>query len=103
MDINYLLSREQQSLYMAEISLSSTARLAHRAFAKAYGALLVDVGFPHRSSDPSRRWMLTQSPRQEGEALVSEWENEGGSIRQRLLPTLRLATVNGNPGRMPRS
>lgn len=49
MDLNYLLSREQYSLYMAATSLSTSARAAHRAFAHEYGLLLVAAGFPHRS------------------------------------------------------
>jgi hypothetical protein len=50
MDINYLLGREQYALNLAETSLSTSARVAHRAFAKAYGALIAETGFPHRDS-----------------------------------------------------
>jgi hypothetical protein len=50
MDLNYLLGREQYALHLAETSLSTSARMAHRAFAKAYGALIAETGFPHRDS-----------------------------------------------------
>jgi hypothetical protein len=45
MDLNYLLGREQYALHLAETSLSTNARMAHRAFAKAYGALIAETGF----------------------------------------------------------
>jgi hypothetical protein len=47
MDINYLLRREQQSLARAKSSPSRAARAAHRAFARAYGILLVKSSYPH--------------------------------------------------------
>jgi len=48
MDINYILSREQISLHNSLNSPSMEARIAHTAFAKAYGKLLKGSPFPHR-------------------------------------------------------
>ena len=44
MDINYLLSPEQQSLIRAGAP-SRSARAVHRGYAKAYGRLLKATGF----------------------------------------------------------
>ena len=52
MDINYILGREQTSLYNASVASSAPARIAHEGLAKAYGALLAANAFPHRQ--PSR-------------------------------------------------
>jgi hypothetical protein len=51
MDLNYILGREQHALHMAATSKSASARVAHRAFAKAYGLIVAASGFPHRDSD----------------------------------------------------
>lgn len=48
MDINYILGREQTSLYNALQAHSAPARIAHEKLAAAYGQLLADSGFPHR-------------------------------------------------------
>ena len=48
MDVNYILSREQISLHNSLNSPSMSARIAHAAFAKAYGKLLKESPFPHR-------------------------------------------------------
>ncbi len=48
MDMNYILRREQISLHNAQTSPSRSARIAHRAFAAAYGAMLGRSSFPHR-------------------------------------------------------
>lgn len=50
MDVNYLLGREQTSLYNAAHAQSGPARIAHEELAAAYGALLANSTFPHRSS-----------------------------------------------------
>lgn len=49
MDVNYILGREQTSLYNAAHAQSAPARIAHEKLAAAYGALLADSSFPHRS------------------------------------------------------
>ena len=61
MDINYLLSREQTSLGMAETTKSKSARVAHLAFAKAYGLLLAASKFPHSrfQTDDERQGLRT--------------------------------------------
>jgi hypothetical protein len=80
MDLNYLLGREQHALFMAETSLSTSARMAHRAFAKAYGELIAESGFPHRATSEQRRWPASQSRAQEREASLAGWKSE--SVRQ---------------------
>lgn len=81
MDLNYMLRREQYALYMAEASRSACARITHRAFANAYGALIARSGFPHSVSSAPQR-SLSQSPATlQGEARVNVWESEGGSLR----------------------
>jgi len=67
MDINYILRREQVSLYNASVSACGPARVAHEGMAIAYGRLLAEAGFPRRSSavsyigsvtaDENDRWM----------------------------------------------
>lgn len=80
MDVNYLLGREQYALHLAETSLSTSARVAHRAFAKAYGAVIAGTGFPHRDSSALGYEPPTRSPTLDGEAGIHDWESEGGSI-----------------------
>jgi hypothetical protein len=46
MDINYILRREQISLYNAQHARSSPARFAHRGLARAYGKMLALGAFP---------------------------------------------------------
>ncbi len=84
MDLNYILGREQHALYMAETSLSTSARTAHRAFAKAYGVIIADSGFPHRDSSVQRRLVARQSPAPESQARIDDWESEGGSVSPEL-------------------
>ncbi|WP_170209838.1 hypothetical protein [Sphingomonas oligophenolica] len=48
MDTNYLLQREQVSLWMAVNADCREARYAHRGLARGYGALLAQRDFPHR-------------------------------------------------------
>jgi hypothetical protein len=72
MDINYILRREQVSLYNASVSASGPAKLAHEGMAFAYGRLLAEAGFPHRDStisyvepvmaDEGDRWMDDGGP-----------------------------------------
>lgn len=81
MDLNYMLGREQHALYMAETSHSTSARMAHRAFAKAYGAIIGNSGFPHRDSSAHQRRASPLSRAQESEARLDDWESEGGSFR----------------------
>jgi hypothetical protein len=80
MDMNYLLDREQHALHLAETSSSSCARVAHRAFAKAYGLLIAGTDFPHSDSSARGREPPMQSPALSGEAQIRDWESEGGSI-----------------------
>lgn len=80
MDLNYLLGREQYALYMAATSLSSSARVAHRAFAKAYGVIISDSGFPHRNSSALRLLGTPRSSAPESQARIDDWESEGGSV-----------------------
>ncbi|WP_242150211.1 hypothetical protein [Sphingomonas sp. BAUL-RG-20F-R05-02] len=94
MDINYLLAREQYALHLADTSLSTSARVAHRAFAKAYGALIAGIGFPHRDSNALGREPPTQSHAWNGEAHIRDWESEGGSIR--TMSDQPLQRDNGN-------
>lgn len=82
MAINYLLFREQESLIRAQFSPSICARVAHRAFAHAYGKLLVESTYPHNrfQTDPERT--LLRSGRERDEAATAAWENEGGATRK---------------------
>jgi hypothetical protein len=70
MDINYLLSREQTSLGMAETTKSKSARVAHLAFAKAYGLLLAASKFPHSrfQTDGERQELRTVREAQDKDA-----------------------------------
>lgn len=94
MDINYLLGREQYELHLAETSLSTSARVAHRAFAKAYGALIAETGFPHRDSSALGYEPSTDSFTLAGEARIHDWESERGSIETK--PDQQLPQDNGN-------
>ncbi len=71
MDINHILEREQVSLHNARIATSSPSRIAHEQLAAAYGALLTDSDFPHRSKTTNHDAGTKQQ--------VNEWENEGGA------------------------
>ncbi|WP_277978642.1 hypothetical protein [Sphingomonas phyllosphaerae] len=48
MDLNYILAREQVSLYNASIASGGPARIAHEGLAAAYGRLLAGQSFPNR-------------------------------------------------------
>jgi hypothetical protein len=48
MDLNYILAREQVSLYNASIATSGPARIAHEGLAAEYGRLLTSRSFPNR-------------------------------------------------------
>lgn len=48
MDLNYILAREQVSLYNASIASSGPARIAHEKLAAEYGRLLAGQSFPNR-------------------------------------------------------
>ena len=83
MDINYILSREQVSLFKATAASSAPARIAHEGMAAAYGRLLAESGFPHRSSE-----RLSFRPRASSEA--ERWEDDGGPMETEhavLVPT----------------
>jgi hypothetical protein len=82
MDLNYLLTREQQSLHMAQISKSKTVRWVHQAFARAYGIEIAAKGFPHRDSSATSIKIAQILPTLEEEGRVDDWESEGGSIVQ---------------------
>ena len=72
MDINYILRREQVSLYNASVAACGPARLAHEGMASAYACLLAEAGFPHRNAtigyvgpvtaDESDRWLDDGGP-----------------------------------------
>ena len=72
MDINHILEREQVSLHNAKVATSSPARIAHEQLATAYGALLTDTAFPHRSGTSAAA--LSRAKQH-----INEWENEGGA------------------------
>jgi hypothetical protein len=85
MDINYLLAREQTALRMAETTKSRSARIAHLAFAKAYGLLLAAGTFPHnRFQTDEERQILRTAREMESKA---SWENEGGAGLKDAAPT----------------
>lgn len=73
MDINYILRREQISLYNASVAKSSPARIAHEGLAREYGRLLDGSTFPHRSALKLR---VGAVPADDAE----RWEGEGGSV-----------------------
>ena len=89
MHLNYILSREQHSLHMAATSRSVSARVAHRAFAKAYGLIITASGFPHRDS-------LILGPEQTSvagpDAKLIDWEIGGGGAGQAEKPQDRLSS-----------
>ncbi len=80
MDINYLLQREQLSLCRAQTSPSRGARAAHRAFALAYGKLLVRSNYPHNRFAADANSALQSASNRPSPALFI-WENEGGSLQ----------------------
>lgn len=74
MDINYILRREQISLYNASVATSAPVRIAHEGLAKEYGRLLEGGPFPHRRP-LSLRFSAVSSDdglEHEGEAAVAE-------------------------------
>jgi len=72
MDVNYILGREQTSLYNAAHAQSAPARISHEKLAKAYGDLLATSSFPHRSP-------ITLSFRAAPEENEDRWADDGGS------------------------
>ena len=78
MDTNYLLHRHQVSLHKAATSGSRCARIAHQAFAKAYGLLLLRRGFPINpaASAPSSSTAMDGAP----PTALLRWEDEGGAM-----------------------
>ena len=77
MDVNYLLRRQQISLHHAEHSPSRSARFAHRRFAKAYGLLLVGLGFPiHPAAVVRASTESAFHPDVPAETIPAHW-NEG--------------------------
>lgn len=73
MDINYILGREQTSLHNAQVANSSSARASHRGLAAAYGRLLAESGFPHRSPVHLRF-------RRVDEDSAERWDDDGGTV-----------------------
>lgn len=81
MDINYILKREQVSIYRASVAASGPARIAHEGLARAYGTLLVEAGFPHRTpisisfrpvtAHENDRWMDDGGPEASGERSLN--------------------------------
>lgn len=114
MDMNYILGREQISLHNAAVATTSSARIAHEGLAAAYGALLDDSPFPHRTpGKPGGRieqghdadfWdgkpgldprhgdatsgHIVQTPN-EGEPYKVVLEHEDGSATEQPVPTIR--------------
>lgn len=70
MDINYILGREQMSLHNAQVAPSSSARASNRGLAAAYGQLLADGDFPHRSP-------LQLRFRSVDEGSADDWDDDG--------------------------
>ncbi len=81
MDLNYLLNREQHSLYMAINSPSASARRAHLAFAKAYGALIEATPFPHREFVEHPGWLPRDSDDGEGARWGYGRKSEGRRLK----------------------
>jgi len=83
MDLNYILKREQESLYRAANSKSASARVVHGAFARAYGLLLAASTFPHNAlqSDEERR--VLREKRTGPDPAIDTWEGEGGNVQVR--------------------
>jgi hypothetical protein len=73
MDINYIVGREQVSRLRATVATSAPARIAHQGMAAAYGRLLAENGFPHRSSE-----RLSFRPRASSDG--ERWEDDGGPV-----------------------
>lgn len=80
MDLNYLLNCEQHSLCMAENSLSASARHAHLAFAKAYGAFIAATPFPHCEFVEDTGW----SPRDTDSGDEVKWSSNCKDEGRRL-------------------
>ncbi|MEP9359978.1 hypothetical protein [Sphingomonas sp. KR3-1] len=80
MDINYLLSREQESLSKATRSPSRSARAAHRAFALEFGKLLVKSSYPHNRFQTDAERAQLREQRQRRDVALNRWEGEGGSL-----------------------
>lgn len=90
MDINYILGREQISLYNASVAKSAPARIAHEGLAREYGRLLADSTFPHRDALEMR---FRPAPADNAD----RWDDDGGTVAcegrpsptsgQRLRPT----------------
>lgn len=72
MDVNYILGREQTSLYNAAHAQSAPARIAHEQLATAYGLLLAASSFSHRSS-------VSLSFRAAPSENEDRWADDGGS------------------------
>lgn len=81
MDLNYLLNREHHSLYMAENSLSASARHAHLAFAKAYGALIAATPFPRREFVEDIGWLPRDSDKGGEVKWIVDCKNEVGRLK----------------------
>ncbi|GEM_PF-824861 len=73
MDINYILRREQISLYNASVAKSGPARIAHQGLAREYGRLLEGSTFPHRNPLKLR---FRPVPADEAD----RWDDDGGTI-----------------------
>lgn len=73
MDINYILRREQVSLYNASVAKSTPARIAHEGLAREYGRLLDGSTFPHRNP-------LKLQFRPVRSDAAGRWEDDGGAV-----------------------
>lgn len=71
MDINYILGREQVSLHNAFVAASASARIAHQGLAAAYGRLLAESTFPHRTP-------IALQVRGAPSGDTNRWEDDGG-------------------------
>lgn len=73
MDINYILRREQISLYNASVAKSASARIAHEGLAREYGRLLEGSTFPHHNPLKLR---FRPVPADD----AGRWDDDGGTI-----------------------
>lgn len=80
MDLNYILYREQFSLYRAATSKDMAVRAVHLAFARAYGRILDNSTFPHRLLQTDDEGCPTGHKQPEKEKPIFVWENEGGHL-----------------------
>ncbi len=90
MDINYILRREQVSLYNASVASSAPARLVHEKLAIAYGQILTESGFPHRDVALAYVGPVTA-------AENDRWEDDGGPAARPAASSIKAGPAVGEP------